>query len=111
MPTWEPERAAVLEAVHIWNEERAPILDALRSLCDLCETLHERITELQKRPWHATYHAMAKWGDAECARIEKESLQREEEPLGSRRCTAYAKTNGCRFCGATTGAEQRLGKQ
>lgn len=49
MPTWEQERAAVLEAVHIWNEERAPILDALRSLCDLCETLHERITELQKR--------------------------------------------------------------
>jgi hypothetical protein len=45
--------------------------------------LHERIIETQKRPWHAAYHAMAKWGDAECARIEMESLQqqREQEPL------------------------------
>jgi hypothetical protein len=50
-------------------------------LCELCETLHERITEIQKRPWHAAYHAMAKWADAERAGIEEESQKREQEPL------------------------------
>jgi hypothetical protein len=83
-PTWENERGAVLEAIKIWTDERDAVLDALRSLSELCETLHERIAELQKRPMAAAYHEMKQWGDAECARIEKESLQQQrekEEPL------------------------------
>jgi hypothetical protein len=66
-----------------WADERAAVFEAICALRVLCETLHERITENQKGPWHSAYHALAKWGDAECARIENESLQqqREEEPL------------------------------
>jgi len=30
-----------------WEHERGAVLDALRSLCELCEALHERITELR----------------------------------------------------------------
>jgi hypothetical protein len=43
--------------------------------------LHERIIEIQKRPWHAAYHGMTKWADAECAHIEEASQKREQEPL------------------------------
>jgi hypothetical protein len=64
-----------------WEHERGAVLDALRCLCQLCETLHERIIEIQKRPWHAAYHVMAEWGDAECAHIEEASQKREQEPL------------------------------
>jgi hypothetical protein len=42
--------------------------------------LHERITEIQKRPMAAAYHALTKWGDAECARIEQESKEPLELP-------------------------------
>src|SRR5262249_22462156 len=81
-PTWAEERAAVLAAIRAWDEERAPILDALRALCDLCETLHARVSEIQKQPWHPVYREMKQWGDAECAGIEQESLQqKQEEPL------------------------------
>jgi hypothetical protein len=80
VPTWEHERGAVLEAIKIWEDERGAVLDALRSLCELCETLHERITEIQKRPMAAAYHALTKWGDAECARIEQESKEPLELP-------------------------------
>jgi hypothetical protein len=66
VPTWEQERAAV---------------EAICALRVLCETLHERITENQKGPWHSAYHALAKWGDAECAHIEEASQKREQEPL------------------------------
>src|SRR5262249_26280331 len=66
-----------------WADERAAVFDAICALRQLCEALSEQLVELQKRPWGVAYHAMAKWGDAECARIENESLQqqREEEPL------------------------------
>lgn len=67
--------------VPTWAEERADILDALRALSDLCETLAERITEIQKRPWHAAYQAMAKWADAERTAIAEQSQTREPEPL------------------------------
>ena len=40
-----------------------------------------RITEIQKRPWHPVYGALAKWADAERAGIEEESQKREQEPL------------------------------
>ena len=68
------------QEVPTWADERGAVLDALRSLCELCETLHERITEIQKRPWGAAYHAIKQWGDAECARIEQESKEPLELP-------------------------------
>jgi hypothetical protein len=67
--------------VPTWEQERAAVFAAICALRELCETLSEQLAELQKRPWHSMYCAMAKWDDAERARIEKESLQREEEPL------------------------------
>src|SRR5262249_8026795 len=57
-----------------WADERAAVFDAICALRQLCEALSEQLVELQKRPWGVAYHAMAKWGDAECARIENESL-------------------------------------
>jgi hypothetical protein len=39
----------VLEAVHTWDEERAPILEAIRGLRELCEALSDQLAELRWR--------------------------------------------------------------
>jgi hypothetical protein len=75
------ERAAVLESVRIWAEERPIILEAIRGLREWCETLSDELAQVQKRPAHALYAEMAKWGEAESASIAEESQKREPEPL------------------------------
>ena len=60
-----------------WEQGRAAVLAAICGLRELGEALSERLTEMQKGPWHSVYCAMKQWGDEECARIEEESLEQK----------------------------------
>jgi hypothetical protein len=56
------------------------VLQAIVGLREWCETLSDQLAEVQKRPAHALYREMAKWADAECARIAEESKEPSELP-------------------------------
>jgi hypothetical protein len=78
-------RAAVLEAIKTWADERETVLEVIRGLRELCENLGDQLAELRWRQLgtqfdspHAAYRAMKQWGDEECARIEEESRKRSK---------------------------------
>jgi hypothetical protein len=80
------QHAAVLEAVHTWDEKRAPILEAIRGLRELCETLSDQLAELRWRQLgtqldspHAAYREMKQWANEECAGVEAAGGSRDDE--------------------------------
>jgi hypothetical protein len=72
-----------------WADERAAVFDAICALRQLCEALSDQLAELRSSQTRevgmlGAWRALNQWGDAECARIEQESLQQQrgkEEPL------------------------------
>jgi hypothetical protein len=70
------EREAILEEI-------TPVI---RSLCEMCEALHEQLTEVRWRQLgtsfdtsRSAYHALKQWEDAERARIETGCRSRDDQ--------------------------------